>query len=115
MKFSAARRNIFESLKCILHNKKKVIQMLSCLVPRFGQEDMPSSTKFDLKCKVSLSVHYFMFGVFIISQFFVVSSSSSSNQRVEHFETFFLFMESLTRRRHITTYERRASKIFSER
>lgn len=25
--------------------------MLSCLVPRFGQEDMPSSTKFDLQCK----------------------------------------------------------------
>lgn len=28
-----------------------MIQMLSCLVPRFGQEDMPSSTKFDLQCK----------------------------------------------------------------
>ena len=25
--------------------------MLSCLVPRFGQEEMPSSTKFDLQCK----------------------------------------------------------------
>lgn len=32
--------------------------MLSCLVPRFGQEDMPSSTKFDLQCKEPISVEF---------------------------------------------------------
>lgn len=34
--------------------------MLSCLVPRFGQEDMPSSTKFDLQCKDQHLHHLFL-------------------------------------------------------
>jgi len=40
--------------------------MLSCLVPRFGQEDMPSSTKFDLQCKKdSLNIHFAMISLFL--------------------------------------------------
>lgn len=43
--------------------------MLSCLVPRFGQEEMPSSTKFDLQCKRNFSDNFYRHsGIFYLER-----------------------------------------------